>query len=73
MSTAAKVLVTIGILIGFFFIFGALTYSRKSSGNATPGILGLILFGGVIAGIRAVWKKPKDDSDNDSHQLDKTS
>jgi hypothetical protein len=27
---------------------------------------------GMIAGIRAVWKKPTDDKDNDNHQLDKT-
>ena len=73
MSKGAKVLVTIGIIIGFIFLFGVLTASRKSGGSATPGIFGLILFGGMIAGIRAVWKKPTDDKDNDNHQLDKTS
>jgi len=50
-----------------------LTASRKGSGNSTPGILGIILMFGMIAGIRAVWKKPTDDKDNDNHQLDKTS
>ncbi|MEP2059921.1 MAG: hypothetical protein ABJJ05_19080 [Maribacter litoralis] len=73
MSTGAKVLVTIGILIGFFFLFGALTFTRKSGGSTTPGIFGLILFGGMVAGIRAVWKKPKNNDDSDNHQLDKTS
>lgn len=73
MSKGAKVLVTIGIIIGFLFFFGLLTASRKGSGNSTPGILGIILFGGMIAGIRAIWKKPNDDKGNDNHQLDKTS
>jgi hypothetical protein len=72
MSKGAKVLVTIGIIIGFIFVFAFLTHSRGQSGNSTPGIFGIILMFGMIAGIRAVWKKPTDDKDNDNHQLDKT-
>ncbi|NQY30390.1 MAG: hypothetical protein HRT69_13065 [Flavobacteriaceae bacterium] len=71
MSTGAKVLVTIGIIIGFIFLLGVLTASRKSGGSSTPGIFDLILFGGMIAGIRAVWKKSSDNIDN--HKLDKRS
>lgn len=69
MSNTSKVLVTIGIIIGFLFFFGLLTASRTSGGNSTPGIFGIILFVGMIAGIKAVWKKEKDNDDN--HQLDK--
>ena len=73
MSKLSKVLVTIGIIIGFLFVFAFLVYSRRQGGHSTPGILGLILFAGMIAGINAVWKKTNDDDDNDNHQLDKTS
>jgi len=69
MSNTSKVLVTIGIIIAFLFFFGLLTASRSSSGNSTPGVIGMILLVGMIAGIKAVWKKEKDN--DDYHQLDK--
>ena len=69
MSKTSKILVTIGIIIAFLFFFGLLTASRSNGGNSTPGIFGIILLVGMIAGIKAVWKKEKDNDDN--HQLDK--
>ena len=72
MSNTSKVLVTIGIIIGFIFLFGLLTASRSSGGNSTPGIFGIILFVGMIAGIKSVWKKEKEqENEDDNHQLDK--
>jgi len=70
MSTGAKTLVTIGIIIGFIFLFGVIV---ASNGGGRPGIFGLILAGGMIAALRAVWKKPATEKDNDNQQLDKTS
>ncbi len=72
MSNFSKVLVTIGAVIGFFFIFGIIIASQKGNGGSSPGIFGLILFGGLIAGIRAIWKKPVTEDEKDEHQLDKT-
>ncbi|RFN58812.1 hypothetical protein [Marixanthomonas ophiurae] len=68
----SKVIVTIGIIIGFIFLFGVIVASSK--GGGTPGFLGLILFAGMVAGIRAVWKKPpvkNEVTETDKHQLDK--
>lgn len=68
----SKVIVTIGIFIGFFSLFGVIVLANKGSG--TPGLLGLILFAGLIAGLRAVWKKPaikNEITETDKHQLDK--
>ena len=70
MSSGAKILVTVGIIIGFFLIFGLIV---ASNGGGRPGMFGIILAFGAIAGIRAVWKKPAQEKDNDNHQLDKTS
>lgn len=73
MSNLSKTLVTVGIIIAFLVLFGLLTASRNSSGNSTPGIFGIILMVGMIAGIRSVWKKEKVTEDNeDNHQLDKS-
>lgn len=75
MSNISKVLVTIGIIVGFLFFFGLLTASRSSEGNRTPGIFGIILFVGLIAGIKAVWKKEKmveDEYNYKPYKLKKT-
>jgi len=64
MSKAAKVLVTIGILMAFFLLFGAIV---GSSDSGRPGFIGLILFVGVIGGIRAIWKTPKQTNESDKN------
>lgn len=79
MNKATKIIVIIGFLIVFFLIFGLIVGSRESSGHSTPGMLGLIVFVGLIAGIRAIWKYDPKKQDNlvkknedDKHQLDKS-
>lgn len=68
----SKIIVTIGIIVVFIFLIGVVIAANE--GSSTPGFLGLILFAGMIAGIRAVWKKPSGKNEitkNDNHQLDK--
>jgi protein-S-isoprenylcysteine O-methyltransferase Ste14 len=80
MNKATKVIVIIGFLIVFFLVFGLIVGIKKSSGHDTPGILGLIVFIGFIAGIRAIWKYNSTNQDkepikkdkDDVHQLDKS-
>lgn len=69
MSSLAKTLVTIGILVVFFLLFGVIVGSSQSG---RPGIIGLILFAGLIGALRAIWKKPKE-SDSDNGNSDNTS
>ena len=64
MSKAAKVLVTVVILIVFFLLFGAIV---GTSDSGRPGIIGLILFVGVIGGIRAIWRTPKQTNESDKN------
>jgi hypothetical protein len=41
---------------------------RSDAGAATPGIFGIILFAALIGGLRAVWKKDKnEDNHHETH------
>lgn len=53
MKKSSKILATLGMVATFFILFGIITVSSKSKGG---GILGIILLGATIAGIRVVWK-----------------
>lgn len=70
MSKIAKVFVTIVIIMAFFLLFGAVVGSSENGG---AGLIGLILFAGLIGGIRAIWKTPKqtDKSDKNDSILQK--
>lgn len=74
MSKLAKCLVIGGMIFIFILVFAFLVGSRNSSGHSTPGVLGIILGFGLIAGIRAVWKsgnvtieKKKDNNYDDDN------
>ena len=69
MNKIAKIIVTIGILLVFFLLFGAVVGSQSATGQNTPGPLGLILFAALVFSIRAIWKSGKNennDKDNSS-------
>ncbi|MBP5548132.1 MAG: hypothetical protein J6X58_04475 [Bacteroidales bacterium] len=70
MSTAAKVLVTIGAIFAYILIATPITAAMKESGSS-PGFIGLILLVALIGAIRAIWKKPKNNKDNNSSMLQK--
>lgn len=68
MSYLSKLLVTIGMVVGFIIFFGFIVIQTKSSGSATPMAFAAIFFFGLVAGLKAVWKK-KDTAQN--QHLDK--
>lgn len=68
MSQLSRILVTVGVVFLFFIIFGAIAGSMSDAGR-TPGILGLIVFGALIGALRAIWKKPKNDDNNDNTSI----
>ena len=68
MSQLSKILVTVGVVFLFFIIFGAIAGSMSDAGR-TPGILGLIVFGALIGALRAIWKKPTNDDNNNNTSI----
>ncbi len=68
MGKSAKILVTIGVVLLFFIVFGAIAGARSDAGR-TPGIFGLIVFGALIGALRAIWKKPKKEDENNGNSI----
>lgn len=66
MSKASKIIVTIVIIVVFIFLYAIIVGVRSEAGNSTLGILGLVVFAGMIGAIRAVWKKDIDEN-GDNH------
>lgn len=67
MSKLAKILVTGLIIFVFIIIFGAIVGVSSDAGS-TPGILGLIMFAGMVAAVRAVWKIENEDDSSSTPQ-----
>ena len=57
MEKSKQIILTIIIVIVFIAIFAVLTGVREDAGNSTPGFIGVLLFVGLISGLRAIWKK----------------
>ena len=64
MSKLSKILVTLLVIVVFIFLFAAVGEMSRQAGMRGPGILGLIVFGGMIGAMRAIWKKNKPNEDN---------
>jgi hypothetical protein len=61
MSTISKILATVALIVGFVILNAALQ-AGSGSGGRSPGILGIIFLVGLIAALRAVWRKSKTDN-----------
>ena len=68
MSKMAKVLVTIGAIFIYIIIATPITAAMKESGSSS-GFIGLIMLIALIGAIRAIWKKPKDNNNDNSSML----
>ena len=62
MEKGTKIILTIIIVVFFIGLSAVVTGIRNDAGAATPGIFGIILFAALIGGLRAVWKKDKDEN-----------
>ena len=62
MEKSTKIILTIIIVVVFIILSAVVTGIRSDSGAATPGIFSIILFAALIGGLRAVWKKDKNEN-----------
>jgi len=61
MEKSIKIILTVIIVVVFIVLSAVVTGIRSDSGEATPGIFGIILLAALIGGLRAVWKKDKNE------------
>lgn len=63
MDKITKVIVSV---IAIIFVIGiaALAGSASDRGGHVPGIVGLILFGALFGGLKAIWKEDKGNKTN---------
>ena len=66
MSQLSKIVVTIVVVVLFVVLFGAIVGSMQGS---TPGIFGLIVFAALIGALRAIWKKPENEDENNNNAI----
>lgn len=74
MRIVIKIILTLVAFIIATLFIGVL---NSTTGNSSPGILGLVLGAGLIAGIVAIWKynpenKPESEDKIDKYKLDKS-
>lgn len=69
MTVIVKIVLTIVAFIIATFLIGAL---KAVTSSESPGVLGLVIGAGLIAGVVAIWKyKPTSAANKDIHKLDK--
>lgn len=71
MDKTAKIFITIVSIVVVLFIYIVLVGVSSESGGHVPGLVGLILFGGLYFGLKAMWKKNKDNNSDESSLLQK--
>lgn len=60
MSEKSKIITTVITVVIAIILFALVVGMRENSGNATPGILGLIVLAGAYWIISGIWKSKKE-------------
>ena len=69
MNVVIKIVLTIVAFIIATFLMGTI---NSITGSGSPGVLGLVIGAGLIAGVVAIWKyKPEKSESKDIYKLDK--
>lgn len=69
MKKTSKVLYTVLIVFAFLFV-GTLIMGLINESGGPSGIASLLIVVGMWGAIRAIWKQPKGNSDNEDNKSD---
>ena len=65
MSQSKRIIITILAIVGFFSLFAVVIVIGTKAGTNTPGILGIGLLAGLYFGLKAIWRKPEQEFQED--------
>lgn len=68
MSQSKRIIITILAIIGFFSLFAVVIGLGTKAGTNTPGILGIGLLAGLYFGLKAIWRKPEQEFQEDEYE-----
>jgi len=66
MSKLLKVLITIVIIVGLYFLYPAITGNKIEGGSLILRILGYIFMTVFVSAILIIWRKPTANKDSDN-------
>ena len=69
MNKVSKILVTLGVVLVFLVLFTVIVGVRGETGHKTPGILGLVVFAGMVGALKAIWKKNKNEGNENNNSI----
>lgn len=66
MKLAAKILMTLGVLLGSFVLVGSFVFEQQNMIDAPPKLFALVLGLGTIAAIYVIWRRKSNPTEEEN-------
>ncbi len=66
MKLAAKILMTLGVLLGSFVLIGSFIFEQQNMLDAPPKLFALVLGLGTIAAIYVIWRRKSNTTEEEN-------
>jgi hypothetical protein len=67
MKLIAKILMTLGVLLGSFVLIGSFTFEQQNTLDAPPKLFALFLGLGTIAAIFVIWQRKSNTTEEENN------
>jgi len=66
MKLTAKILMTLGVLLGSFVLIGSFIFEQQNMLDAPPKLFALVLGLGTIAAIYVIWRRKSNTTEEEN-------